>query len=237
LQGILSGSDGGHYALTAPLDFGGETVAPITSYFGAHFGRLDGLGNTISRLRINQPDAPSAGLFSVLHSGAAVSNLRIKDAQVIGLHNVGIVAGELTDGAQLSGIHIDKAVVNSRAGTAGGIVGTARDGQIVASHVSARVIGHAGVGGVAGVLLPGASVSAVQASGSVTGRADVGGLVGVLDAHSLLQDSHWTGYVHTGGEGRETIGGMIGRAAGGRISLSSACCMVDNADVDQAGLP
>jgi len=228
LQGILSGSNGGHYALAVPLDFGGEAIAPITSYYGAHFARLDGLGNTIRRVRILQPDLPSAGLFSALHSGAVLSNLRIDDVQVTGLHNAGVIAAQLADRAELSGIHINNAMVRSRQGTAGGIVGTARNAHIAASRVNALVIGHTGVGGVSGVLWPGASVSAVQSTGSVMGRADVGGLVGVLDAHSLLQDSHWEGHVHTADNGGETIGGMIGRSAGGRISLSSGCCMMNH---------
>jgi len=183
-------------------------------------------------LRIDQPDLPSAGLFSVLHSGAVLDNLRIEDVEVTGLHDVGVIAGQLSDGARVTGVHIDKAVVKSHLGTAGGIVGTARNAHIAASRVNARVTGHTGVGGVTGLLWPGASVSAVQATGSVTGRADVGGLVGVLDAHSLLRDSHWAGYVHTLAEGGETIGGMVGRSAGGRISLSSGCCMVNNEAID-----
>lgn len=188
--------------------------SPITD-FGSHGGALEGLGNTISRLSIDDETSnDNVGLVGTLESDALVRDIRLSRVSVraVGAEKVvGTVVGESF--GHVRGSYATGTV--SASGTAsyvGGLVGRSESPGIIdysLADVAVTVDGTAFVeGGMAG--LSTMAISESYATGAVQGADDtiMGGLVGFTGAFNNVSECFATGSV-TGGDAA-TVGGLVG---------------------------
>lgn len=162
----------------------GEGWMPIERFAGT----FDGNGKTISNLMINRPDDSSVGLFSRVRE-ATIKNLTVKDADVTGNEQTGILIGRADD------IHVEKI------------------------SVSGTVTGKSRIGGLAGNFgsSPKTIVNCFSTA-DVSGSGLVGGLVGYIES-SAITNSYAAGTVsivnphsdiYSGKLSCEYIGGLVG---------------------------
>ena len=175
---------------------------PIPSFAG----KLEGLGNTISNLTINDTDSQYVGLISEGGNFEMV----IRD---IGLKSVNI---------------------NSRGEVTGGLIAEFNGGAILNSHVTGRIstINRGIAGGLVGVNGTGTIKNsfadvAVSGTGTAGGSPTLGGLVGEhqssctdLRCNGVIEQSFALGSV-SGSDGA-TAGGLVGLNDGGLIMTSYA---------------
>jgi len=115
--------------------------------------------------------------------------------------------------------------VDIRGNYVGGVAGMVSNGSsITKCYVTGTVEGDANVGGVAGIVQIGSSVSNCYATGTVEGNAAVGGVVGSVHIDSNITNCYSTGTV----KGDNQVGGVIGWA-GDNSSVTNcyAACMVE----------
>jgi uncharacterized repeat protein (TIGR02543 family) len=158
---------------------------PFTGVFN-----VNGSCRLITGLYADRPDADYVGLFGYLGSGAAVGNLRIEDADVVGRDAVAVLAGKNDGGAiSISAATGRVAGVGGSAGGVGGLAGT-NAGMIIHSYAAVHVTGTGShIGGLVGKN-PGGVIEYAYSSGPVQGGGDVGGLVGTADSGTVIR-SYW----------------------------------------------
>lgn len=219
LAGAVFANPSGHIAIARKIDAevdGVHAQDPVTTVF---LGRLEGLGNTIRHLKINNKDqGVEVGLFYAL-DGATVSNLHLAGfTRGSKASSIGLLAG-LCQGTV---IHVDVEADNTGAqnSTVGGACGTV-DGNLIDVHASGSVTGlgdngSAGTaGGLAGAVL-GGTISQSSSSANVAGAKGwtAGGLVG--HNQGAVQTSFATGAAVVGDDG--VSGGLVGSNAGVSIA-------------------
>ncbi len=181
-----------------PLGTGATQDA--TSFYSGDF---DGQGHTISHLTINAPTGKVSGLFGVINTNASIENLTLTGASVYG-NTAGILAGENI--GVVSNVSTSGSVVGN---TAGGLLGlNVGTGAVVNTSSSAAV---------------NAPSSAQQLAAQ--GDLELGGLVGgqlAFGSPTLISSSHASGAVGTLSASLGVTGGLVGVAAGGVVSTSSA---------------
>ncbi len=235
LSGDIDGDPSGNYALADSYDAkvnGTFTLPPISIAFA---GTFEGLGNTISKLRIRDTLSANVGLFAQITSTGTARDLHI-DAAVIGTYNPGptdaayIGAFVGLNKGTIAGVTVSGTVTGAKNECVGGLTGYNSDGTISSSSSSAAVHGtnDSAVGGLVG-LNPGGTIADSFASGAVsgTGAAVVGGLVGGNYGSAIIQRSHSTGSVTGGGGPRSWSGGLAGGNSA-TIELSYATGSVAN---------
>jgi hypothetical protein len=215
-----------HYALANNYDAGVDGTyasSPIATTFT---GTLQGLGNTISSLTINDTiENDNVGFISTLGVGGAVSSVGLRKVSVIGAQrsyigsligaNSGIVFESTSSGS------VSMAVGSPEGGgTVGGLIGSSDGGSILSSAANVVVSGHNAAddaGGLAGFVI-GGTVSRSQAHGAVSAanHAVVGGLIGSFgdgNQPGIVSDSFSTGSA-TVDHGDSVVGGFIGANVG-----------------------
>jgi filamentous hemagglutinin family protein len=249
---------GGFYALAAPLELNTFlfTDSPVASTVATPFtGVFTGLGNSISGLSITDtsPEPQTdplgyarnglVGLFGEVGPAGRVRDLDLANVRVEGASGmvVGGLAGEMFGTAtdvSSSGIVLvansgAQAQLASAGGLFGALPGTASD---VSSSAEVAGGGAAFVGGVAGAMGPGASLTNSSASGEVlvlSPGADqaalAGGLVGVVYGFQIggvnpkpatLAGDYATGDVLGGGG--SFVGGLAGEIIEANVTTSYA---------------
>jgi hypothetical protein len=211
----IASNPAGFYALAANYDAtpdGSYSQAPISTIFT---GTFEGLGNTISHLRINATN--NAGLFAETDYPSLVENLGLSEVNAEGVNSGnsgGLVA--YLNGGSLFGDHVGGQVTASNAGATGGLVGQTRGGDISHSYSTATVLEKGkclcDVGGLVGGF-GGGTIETSYATGTVTGQGEsiVGGLIGSADAASVDQ-CYATGAVKGGW--KAIVGGFVGQSGG-----------------------
>ncbi|HEY8696639.1 MAG TPA: hypothetical protein VIM02_03395 [Rhizomicrobium sp.] len=228
LASDIAADPSGHYALGNNYDAsvdGTYASSPIATTFT---GTLQGLGNAISNLTIDDTiENDNVGFISTLGAGGAVSSIGLKKVSVIGAqasyigglvgYSEGLVGGSTVQGS------VSMAMGSPEGGgTVGGLVGVALGGSIVDSTANVNVLGR-NAADDAGGLVGGAgavSIAGSQAHGAVSAanHAVVGGLIGSFgDSNHLgiVSGSFSTGSA-TVEHGNSVVGGFIG-ANGGTI--------------------
>lgn len=157
----------------------GAGFAPINATVN-----LDGQGHTISGLYIHRPTTDNIGLFGAT-SGGSITNLRIKNASIVGASSVGMLGGEMDD----------TTITNVAA--------------------SGKVQGQKNVGGLIGYVGSSGALSRIVIDGTVTGIDSVGGIVGTVNTASAssISDSINTAAVSTTTGGTNEAGGIAGYIA------------------------
>jgi hypothetical protein len=157
---------------------------------GPFAGTFNGLGNTISGLKINAPAEGdnNIGLFGVIGQGGVVQNLTLSNFTISSSATgqfIGTLAGQ--SAGAISNVTV----------TGGSVTGA--DNSLI--------------GGLVGSIVPGGSVTASSASGPVTStgaNSMVGDLIGI--SFGLVTLSSATGDVN--GTSNSYLGGLIGANAG-----------------------
>ncbi|HEX5282236.1 MAG TPA: pentapeptide repeat-containing protein [Micropepsaceae bacterium] len=222
LQNINSGLTG-NYALATPLDATnvsswiplGTNPAALPIPYDQNYsvlnsekgfsGILDGLGNAISNLTVNQPSAQFVSLFGF--STGTVRDIGLIGFSVAGDGNGGGIGGLVAanSGAIENSYAIGSVTGDAASYAVGGLVGT-NDGTITNSHSSGTVSGgggyYGGVGGLVGA--NGGTITNSWSSAAVSGGNYVGGLVG--SNNNAISNSHATGTVN----GISNVGGLVG---------------------------
>ncbi|MCX6753049.1 MAG: hypothetical protein NTW62_01720 [Candidatus Nomurabacteria bacterium] len=104
-----SDGDGGYY--------GFQPLGSVNSPFFT--GHLNGNNNTITNLYINRPSSTFVGLFSVVDSGATISDLTLKDVNITGNDRTGALVGSLS--GTVTNVHASGVLTGGF--TTGGLVG------------------------------------------------------------------------------------------------------------------
>ncbi|MBP0712274.1 GLUG motif-containing protein [Burkholderia sola] len=201
----VDANPGGRYVIGNTIDGANASFRSIAAN-GAFYGVFDGLGNTVSRLRISNPGQNSVGLFS--HNAGRIANL--------GLRDIVTVASGLPYGSPIS--------VGTLAGSNSGTIS-----NVTAENVAVSTTGRAYVGG-----LVGSNYGGTIEHANLSGRIDtdryasaVGGLVGenltLLNqppVSALIRDSHAEVRINAAHDGAS--GGLVGYNTGMIERSSSA---------------
>jgi len=183
----------GCYVLMNDIDMSGELDSegfmPVGTAAEPFTGVFDGMGHTISGLRINNPSGRSRiGLFGSVNGGT-IRDLNIKAGSVI----TGTAAAD----------------------TAGGLAGFNDGGTITGCSFTGTVTASSVAGGIAGGLVgynsgADATVERSYSSGTVTGGY-AGGLAGFNNVGALITDSYSASAISTG---VSAGGGLVGHNSG-----------------------
>jgi hypothetical protein len=241
LASDIAANASGNYALAASYNASSDGVystSPISTWFTGNF---EGLGNSITHLKINDNGDENVGLFAVV-AGGHVSDINIVNARIEASSSapssVGILVGTLigavngtTKGSGVGGTisgAVTSGTVQVKSGTqadAGGLVGQIgsygagyQTALVVNSQTSATVTTNVGYAG--GLLGEDDGTSAVVtsfATGQVTAKDGfAGGLVG-FDGGSVL-NSYATGNATIGPAAhfkpKCSVGGLLGISDG-----------------------
>lgn len=178
-------------------------------------GKFDGLDYNIFNLNIDRAGGSNVGLFGVVGNGAVIRNVTLVGGSITGGSNVGALAGQVSDGAQISNI-TNSASVTGRS-SVGGIIGAAdqkttdQENLIFKNLVNTGTVqGDTSVGGLIGSLKNGELSGTSYNLGGVTGSgANVGGLVGTA-SNAALGDGTNLIYNRLNVSGKYNVGGIVG---------------------------
>ena len=226
---------GAWFELGKNIDLGGMNWIPIGFYrteadmragkvspFEGHF---DGNGKTVSNFRMYQPSWDFGGLFGAVEN-AEITDLKVKPGHVITVkENGGILAGRAKHSV------IRNVTVNGTlrtTGTAGGVIADVLEDSVVENCVSDHVAIDTGqgkeifAGGIAGraaeSLIADCEVNTGDnLSARIQGGGYVGGIVGFQNSTDIF-NTHVMGTI--GGSGSQSIGGITGKYASGKLKLA-----------------
>jgi len=202
----------GFFALANSYDAshdGTYSQSPVPTTFQ---GSFEGLGNTISRLAVNDGSpSQSIGLFSNIAAAGTAADLRLDRVKIAAAKTgfVGALAGE-NDGSARDIFVSGSVTGGGRRGSIGGLTGLNR-GSIASSSSSATVGAHNltdTAGGLVGY--NDGTITNSSANGPVSAGKNVaaGGLVG--GNHKVVESSFATGSVSGGSD--TMVGGLAGFA-------------------------
>jgi filamentous hemagglutinin family protein len=204
------------YVLGTDLSLTGtNNWTPIGDYPTNNFtGKFDGLGHTISNLKINNTGRDNVGLFGYIN-GATIKNIGVVDVAITGGWYVGGLVGH-SNGSTIENSYATGAV--SGTFIVGGLVGNNVTSTITNSYATGAVTGTGTDESVGGLVGSNARsiIENSYATGAVSGAAHVGGLVGDT-VNSTITSSYATGEV----SGTKNVGGLIGSNVGGNVGNSS----------------
>lgn len=196
-----------HYRLTNDINAAGAAFRPVQNAFT---GTLDGAGHTVSNLAI-YADSGYQGIFCQLGQGAQVKDINFANASlnINGVTAAGLVAG-MAQNATISGIHINGLKVTGQGGF-GSIVGSASmTTAIEACSVTGARIDlpeSDAVGGIAGQVRTGVTITACAFTGSINAGQEVGGIVGnSATGDEVVSQCH----VNADLTAQHTVGGVYG---------------------------
>jgi hypothetical protein len=200
LASSIAASPSGNFALAnsynAAAD-GGYSNSPIATSLT---GKVEGLGNTISRLSLVYKSSHGKrrgaylALFAAVDTSGVVENLQLtKMALKNSAHSNSGVGGLVVNNAgYLFGDHVSGSI-QSRGSAAGLVLYNLSTGSIVSSSATVRIDGQGGGGGL--VATNDGSISLSSADGS--GRGMAAGLV--AQNEGLISQSYATGEATVGG--------------------------------------
>lgn len=192
--------------LGADIDLGYLEWKPIGSERYKFSGTFDGMGHTISNLRIGATDENCVGLFA--NSTGKISNLTIDNATIYvsGIRNyVGILCGYTT--ADISNVTVDGYVDAKNSNYVGGIAGVC-SAQLTNLSSDTDIVAVSKIGGIAGYSAVGTSMlRTLKNYGDIVSNNgnQVGGIIGDLSASGTVYFENLDNYgtitanEHTGG--------------------------------------
>jgi filamentous hemagglutinin family protein len=203
--------------------------SPVSVEFG---GSFEGLGNTISNLKIDAPSTSNVGLFSFVNGTGSFSNISLVNVNVTGEYSTGAFIGYVDYTSSVRGVS-STGSVTSTADDGGGLLGTDEDGIISNSHSSATVNSVDWAGGLVGNLGAG-TIQDSYATGSVSASDQgAGGLAGQTSGNAAqIIASYSSGSVSAAND----AGGLLGDGAGGSILDSYSLANVSASGASAGGL-
>ena len=244
------------FALMKDLDLSGTEFdsdpgwIPIGSGSSAFYGNLNGNGNTISNLYINDTNSTYSGLFGYIY-GSTIENLKLANVNINGGNNVGGVACTANSCAFVN-CNIEGTITGS--GNVGGMVASTNSGSVENCQMIGSVTGTGGgnvggligfnygsvencynevdvnqtyeyapyTGGVIGFHI-GGTVRNCQNIGNVTSNgSNVGGVIGF--SNSTVENCYASGTV----SGYSSVGGVVGQNGAGKVSNCYSTCAVNS---------
>jgi len=231
LASAISSQPSGRYAFAASYDAtkdGTYSTSPIASFSGT----LEGLGNTISNLTVNDPgssETRATAFFASLTKGAVVRDFRLTNANFTGGNRLALggIAGENYGTITQSNV---TGTLTGEGQSAGGIAGD-NYAKIEDCEFDGAVTGTGWLGGVVGfnhyINTAHGKINGVRATGSVIGLG--GGVVG-LNEGIVSQSSSASNVTSSSGSGNgAVVGGFVAENYGpistsfatGNVSVSS----------------
>jgi hypothetical protein len=221
-----------HFLMTSDINMAGYTYnkAPIApditnnpSFYGTRFtGVFDGNNHTISLLVINGGNNDYIGLFGSLDKGAKVLNLRIEDANISGIENIGILCGEIRDSESiLLNCHVSGFVKGGI--YLGGLCGINNNSAAINCYAEVSVRGVNYLGVMCGLNNGGTIINSFS-KGSVSGNRYLGGLCGRNDSGDIgncSSECPVSGALYLGGLCGENSGILNNCCATGPINADS----------------
>lgn len=181
-------------------------------------GNFNGQHYRISSLFINRPTTTYVGLFGYVE-GLTLSSIGLLNVNISGGDYVGGVVGRDHWNAQISYVY-STGKVSGTGDHVGGVLGGGSTSDIADSFSFADVTGATSVGGFAGLLNSGGTITRGFATGTVTASgANVGGMLGICDC--TVTRSYAMGNVESTSSA-QGAGGFIGRTGTTTISYSFA---------------
>lgn len=209
---------------------GGKGFNPIGDSDKPFTGTIDGFSGErvfgISNLTINRPDEDNVGLVgaadkSDTHSADFV-NLSLSNVSITGKDNVGAIAGTLQNGSHISWSSTS-GTVTGKGESIGGFAGLVDNSSMWDIYNNAAVKGTDGtdkkIGGIAGTLRNGSTLTDVRNFGIISGTEDVGGIAGYVENGTIIgTGSAIYNYANTYNKGTVNgttdTGGIVGHAKG-----------------------
>lgn len=210
---------GGNYAFRNSIDLNATADNLVTfnsvglnSTDGKGFtGNLDGLGNEVYGLHINEPDEDT-GLFAKT-DGATIRNFNLISGSIISTENN---AGAVVGNANNTVIENVKNTINvTGANNVGGIIGTGTNVTLNGVVNAGAIKGNSNVGGLAGSLtadstLNGESYNLGDVKGTGSNSHNIGGLIGSASNSTIGNKTGFQMYNHLDVEGGYNVGGIVG---------------------------
>ena len=213
-----------HFRLMRDLDISKDENAqladwtPIGNADHPFTGVFDGNGHTITGLRINNTNQNYAGLFGRAVN-ATIHNLVIQDPYLNAKDYVGVLLGSAGDGCVITDILVtgsgDGNIVSAN-GSAGGIVGYARELDIERCYFSGGVSSNGWCGGLVGNLNHG-TLRDCGTVGHITlnNEGRCGGIVGGIypdGSETVTFERCYSAMTHANGQGNASYfhGGIVG---------------------------
>ena len=229
---------GGRYVIGNTID-GANTNLRSIGGTQSFYGVFDGLGNTVTRLRISNPGQSNVGLFS--HNAGRIANLNLSDIVTTAsgvpywVTSVGTLAGGNT--GTISNVTANNVTVSATGQTVvGGLVGSNYGGTIERAKVSGRIEGDRYayvIGGLVGENLtrlnqPPISASIRDSHADVRIDAAHDGLTGGLVGHNtgMIERSSSAASINASAANAK-VGGLVGlNDDNGLIKQSSSSATV-----------
>lgn len=199
----------------------GTATAPFQGSFNGNDHKISGL--TILATGSNQ------GLFGYISGNAKVENLKVLNANIIGMGSAtGGIAGTAAGSSILSNLAFgapdDGSAVNGQ-GQVGGIVGNIAANTVKIQKCTnyGSITGTGNVGGIAGQRAAGTATASYDYitdcvnNGVISGASNVGGIVGQMGNYSKLSGCTNKGYVTGTGN---AVGGIMGFAGSGSAAAT-----------------
>lgn len=212
---------------------------PISSFKGT----FNGNGHRITNLIINRPTTSKIGLFSSI-SDANISNIEIVDTNYIGCNEIGGICGYISGGSitsckfsgKIVGANYLGGIIGECWGSTsisncmaigsinganyiGGIIGDAYEtsnSDLQKCQTECNIVGNGYLGGIAGSIGYGHSVSESYSCSEIKWDSCIGGIVGFVDNEFIKSDygikwvKVYDNYSTETLEGIEKIGGIVG---------------------------
>jgi YVTN family beta-propeller protein len=213
--GTPSFSVGKYFVLTEDIDLAAHQWAPVPEFRG----NFDGRGHKVLNLTIDNSGADRQGLFGQIKSGAALSDIGLVNAIVVGHEYVGALVGHVSSGSvTISGCYSTGAIVAYAA--TGGLLGCVEASMTLSNswssceiRASGTAAGRPWAGGLVGLMGTGTStITKCYSTGSVNnGWNNSGGLVALNYSGNLtITNCFTTGNVVTSATNWNNVGGILG---------------------------
>jgi molybdopterin-binding protein len=231
LAGDIGSNSSGNFALANDYDAkpdGTHFASPIQEQLK---GRFEGLGNTISHVKVRDFSNFWVGLFSTLGYLSEVENLHIVDISIRAEGRADANGGGLAGGSTAIVRNVTTSG-NVQGGAAGGLIGSGGQGGLITNSSSSATVTGSVAGGL--VAVDSGTIVNSHASGAVSGPHSswLGGFVGVALA-DVIEQSFATGTVVAGN--RSYAGGFAGKLDGGTLKASFASGLVSAGTNASAG--
>jgi hypothetical protein len=245
LASAIAANPSGNYALANNYDASTDGVYSASPILTSLSGTLEGLGNAISNLAIDdQTEGDRVGLIRQLSASGIVSDMRLTNVNVsTGAKSVVGALVAINAGGTVEGSNSAEVISAGDKSAAGGLVGFNQGGfyktrflepVVSGCHATGSVTAGKAAYAVGGLI--GANngiVIASSASGDVSAGKNsfVGGLVGYTE--KTIEQSYATG--SASGDVGAAVGGVAGGVFFGAIIQSYAYVTVDAAGTKKAG--
>jgi filamentous hemagglutinin family protein len=208
---------------------GGKGFNPIGDTTNPFTGTIDGFSGErvfgISNLTINRPEEDNVGLVAAAGTSgnsAEFVNLSLSNVSITGRNKVGAIAGTLQNGSHISWSSTS-GTVTGKGESIGGFAGLVDNSSMWDIYNNAAVKGTDGtdkkIGGIAGTLRNGSTLTDVCNFGIISGTEDVGGIAGYVENGTIIgTGSAIYNYANTYNKGTVNgttdTGGIVGHAKG-----------------------